>query len=766
VKGVKLLFFVTEDWYFCSHRLPLAVAAKNAGYEMVVVTRVREHGEIIRAAGLRLIPLELSRRGMNPLNEIATLLELRRIYRQEQPDIFHHVALKPVLYGSLAAWLVGCGNVVNAMAGMGFLFVSRRKKAKLLRPLVGWAFRLLLNRPGSSLIVQNPDDFRYFKQSGLIDPKKIAMIRGAGVDMQQFAPVREAPGKPVVMLASRLLWDKGVGEFVEAAILLRQQGVAARFVLVGEGDPENPADIPLRQIEAWRQSGDVELWGHRNNMAEVIGQAHVVCLPSYREGLPKVLLEAASCAKPIVATDVPGCREIVHHNENGLLVPVQNSVALAAGIRALLDAPEMRCRMGEAGRRIVEQEFSQKIVIDQTLQLYKKIRVRPGSADLPDVAGNEITARPKLLFFITEDWYFCSHRLPLAVAAKNAGFEVVIMTRIKDHGEVIRAAGLRVIPLELSRRGMNPIREVAVFYNIWRIYRQEQPDILHHVAIKPVLYGSLAAWFVGCRQVVNAMAGMGLIFSSSQKRAKLLRFFVERAFRMLLNRAGSQLILQNPDDVCYFRESGLIDPEKIVLIRGAGVDMQEFLPVPEKAGTPVVMLASRLLWDKGVGEFVEAAALLREQGVDVRFVLVGDSDPENPAAIPLAQLEAWQQSGKIEWWGLRADMPEVFAQAHIVCLPTFYGEGIPKILIEAASCALPIVTTDWPGCREIVRDGENGLLVPIRNSAALAVAIKTLLDDPAMRRRMGEKGRILVEGEFSQEIVIAQTMCLYGERVK
>ncbi|MHB8223806.1 MAG: glycosyltransferase family 4 protein, partial [Desulfurivibrionaceae bacterium] len=306
MKSVKLLFFVTEDWYFCSHRLPLAVAAKNAGYEVVIVTRVREHGEIIRAAGLRLIPLELSRRGMNPLKEIATLLELRRIYRQEQPDILHHVALKPVLYGSLAAWLVGCGHVVNAMAGMGFLFVSRRKKAKLLRPLVGWAFRLLLNRPGSSLIVQNPDDFRYFKQSGLIDPKKIAMIRGAGVDMQQFAPVGEARGKPVVMLASRLLWDKGVGEFVEAASLLRQQGVAARFVLVGEGDPENPANIPLSQIEAWRQSGDVELWGHRNNMAEVIGQAHVVCLPSYREGLPKVLLEAASCAKPIVTTDVPG----------------------------------------------------------------------------------------------------------------------------------------------------------------------------------------------------------------------------------------------------------------------------------------------------------------------------------------------------------------------------------------------------------------------------------------------------------------------------
>lgn len=766
MKSLKLLFFVTEDWYFCSHRLPLAVAARNAGFEVVVVTRVREHGDIIRAAGLRLIPLELSRRGMNPLQEIATLLELRRIYRQEQPDILHHVAIKPVLYGSFVAWAVGCRNVINAMAGMGFLFVSSRKKAKLLRPVVGWAFRLLLNRPGNHLIVQNPDDARYFKESGLIDPERIAMIRGAGVDMELFVPVREMSGLPVVMLASRLLWDKGVGEFVEAAGLLLQQGSDARFVLVGESDPENPADIPLDQLKAWQQAGEVELWGHRNDMAEVIGQAHVICLPSYREGLPKVLLEAASCAKPIVATDVPGCREIVRHNKNGLLVPAQNSAALAAAIKVLLGSPEMRRRMGEAGRQIVAQEFSQEIIVAQTLQLYKQIRVRLECADGAAVVGNKITGRPKLLFFITEDWYFCSHRLPLAVAAKNAGFEVSIVTRIRDHGEIIRAAGIRVIPLELSRRGMNPLREIAVFYNIWRIYRQEQPDILHHVAIKPVLYGSLAACFVGCRHVVNAMAGMGLIFSSSQKKAKMLRFFVERAFNMLLNRPGSQLILQNPDDVCYFRESGLIDPEKIALIRGAGVDTQHFFPVQEKAGTPVVMLASRLLWDKGVGEFVAAGTLLRQQGVDARFVLVGESDPENPAAIPLAQLKAWQQSGEIEWWGLRTDMPEVFAQVHIVCLPTFYGEGIPKILIEAASCARPIVTTDWPGCREIVRDGENGLLVPVRNFSALAVAIKTLLDDPEMRRRMGERGRVMVEREFSQEIVVAQTMGLYGERVK
>lgn len=748
MKSAKLLFFVTEDWYFCSHRLPLAVAAKNAGYEVVVVTRVKEHGETIRKAGLRLIHLDLSRRGMNPLKEIATLLELRRIYRNENPDVLHHVALKPVLYGSFIAWIVGCKKMINAMAGMGFLFVSSRKKARLLRPFVVWAFRLLLNRPGNYLIVQNPYDAGYFKQCNLIDPEKITMIRGAGVDIHHFVPVPETPGKPVVMLASRLLWDKGVREFVEAAFLLRRQGVCARFVLVGDGDPENPANIPSSQIQEWQHTEDIELWGHRNDMAEVISQAHVVCLPSYREGLPKVLLEAASCAKPIVTTDVPGCREIVRHGKNGLLVPARNPVALAEAIKALLDEPEKRCCMGEAGRQIVEQEFAQEVIVAQTLELYNKIKAHP---------------KLKLLFFITEDWYFCSHRLALAVEAKKAGFDVAVMTRVRKHGETIRAAGIRLIPLELLRRGMNLIREFALFCTIVRIYRQEQPDVLHHVAIKPVLYGSLAAWFIGCKNMVNAMAGMGFLFNSSHTKAKILRFIVEKSFKLLLNRPGSRVILQNPDDVAYFKKNGLVQIEKIALILGAGVDMQQFSPVREKSGTPVVMLASRLLWDKGIREFVEAAALLRQQAVDVRFVLVGESDPENPAAIPLAQLQEWVQSDKIEWWGHQADMPEIFSLVHIVCLPTFYGEGIPKILIEAASCALPIVATDWPGCREIVRHGENGLLVPVHDPSALAAAINTLIEAPDLRHRMGEMGRRFVEQKFSQEIIIAQTLQLYPE---
>lgn len=374
--------------------------------------------------------------------------------------------------------------------------------------------------------------------------------------------------------------------------------------------------------------------------------------------------------------------------------------------------------------------------------------------------------KPKLLFFVTEDWYFCTHRLPLAIAAKEAGFDVTVLTRVNKHSGIIEDAGLRLIPSSLLRRGQNPVYEASFIRQLTSIYRKEKPDIVHHVAMKPVLYGSLAARLAGCKHVVNAMAGMGFVFTSDQLKARLLRPLVSGSYRLLLNHPGSRLILQNSDDVALFTRSGLIDPQKIALIRGAGVDTRQYTPTKEASGRPIVVMASRLLWDKGVGEFVNAAKSLKQQGVDALFVLVGEGDRDNPSAVPDSQLQEWHQLGVIEWWGRREDMPQIFAQAHVVVLPTTYGEGVPKVLLEAASCERPIVTTDWPGCREIVQHGENGLLVPPKNALALADAIKTLLQHPEMRQRMGAAGRKIVEQEFSQELVIDQTLNLYREMLR
>lgn len=366
-RSPKLLFFVSEDWYFCSHRLSLAVAASKAGYEVVVLTRVNKHGETIRSAGLRLIPFSLSRRGMNLVGELLTLLRLFLVYRREKPDLVHHVAMKPVLYGTLAARLNRVPNVVNALAGMGWLFTSGSVTARFLNPLVRLAFRVLLRPTG--VMVQNPDDAALMADLGL---PNIHVVRGSGVDIRQFKPHGEVPGVPLVVLPARMLWDKGIGEFVAAARQLKVRGVSGRFALVGAPDKENPTSISLKQLADWQNEGVVEYWGHRDDMAEVLSLAHIVCLPSYREGLPKALLEAAACGRPIVATDATGCREIVRDGENGLLVPLRNSQALADAIERLLNDASLRHRFGQRSRKIIEAEFSLEQIVAETLAVYRK----------------------------------------------------------------------------------------------------------------------------------------------------------------------------------------------------------------------------------------------------------------------------------------------------------------------------------------------------------------------------------------------------------
>lgn len=368
----------------------------------------------------------------------------------------------------------------------------------------------------------------------------------------------------------------------------------------------------------------------------------------------------------------------------------------------------------------------------------------------------------KIFYFVTEDWYFCSHRLPLAVAAKADGFEVTVITRVRKHGEQIRHAGLKLVPFELSRRGMNLVTEVAVLYRLAIIYYREKPDIVHHVAIKPVLYGTLAARLTGIRSVVNALAGLGWLFTANNWQAKFLRLLVQIGFYKLLGK--STVIVQNPDDAAVLQRIG-VPTNRIQLVRGAGVDINLFLLLPEPVGIPLIILPARLLWAKGIAEFVEAAKRLRQQKIPARFALVGEPDNENPGAVSLRTLEAWQREGAVEVWGHREDMPQVYAQASIICLPSYYREGLPRSLLEAAACGRAIVTTDAPGCREIVHDGDNGFLVPVKDVPALIQALLKLIQDPALRQRMGARGRERVIAEFSLEQVITKTLAIYHEMV-
>jgi len=381
----RLLFLVTEDWYFWSHRVALARAARDAGWQVHVACRVAEHGDRIRAEGFTLHPLrKLRRSGRNPWAELAAIAEIRGIYKAVKPDLVHHIALKPVLYGSLAARLAGVPSVINAMAGMGSVFSARRVVTRLLRPFIVAAFRFLLGRANQWLVVQNDDDAALFRDRGLVRPGHIKLIPGSGVDTEAFTPRPEPAAPPVVAtVVARMLWDKGIGETVEAARLLKQRGVPVVLRLVGGRDPENPNAIPPDMLEAWRREGVVELHGVRGDIAEVWAESHIAVLASYREGMPRSLLEAAACGRPLVTTDVPGCRALVEDGANGLVVPPHDADALAAAIARLAAEPELRRRLGAEARRRVETTFGDGPVLRAFLEFYEEVRQAGGPSPAP-----------------------------------------------------------------------------------------------------------------------------------------------------------------------------------------------------------------------------------------------------------------------------------------------------------------------------------------------------------------------------------------------
>jgi glycosyltransferase involved in cell wall biosynthesis len=373
-------------------------------------------------------------------------------------------------------------------------------------------------------------------------------------------------------------------------------------------------------------------------------------------------------------------------------------------------------------------------------------------------------SQPKtLLFVVTEDWYFVSHRLPLAQAAMKAGYRVVIAARFGEHRVQLEEEGFILRPIRLRRRGASLAGETAAILELRRLYREIKPTIVHHVALKPVVFGSVAA--IGLRRiaVVNAVAGLGFLFTSRRPLAKVMRPMVTVVLRVVLRRPRSVVIVQNSSDRVQLIDRGLARASQIRLIPGAGVDLDSFRVTPEAEGIPIVVFAGRLLWAKGVREFVAAAHLLKTRGVSGRFALVGEPDTENPDAVPMDALRKWEREGVVELWGRRSDMPQVLSAVHIVCLPSVYGEGVPKILLEAAASGRPVVTTDWPGCRDAIREGQTGLLVPPGDVEALAGSLETLLVNRPLRLQFGRAARLLAEREFDIKSVVASTLAIYSE---
>jgi glycosyltransferase involved in cell wall biosynthesis len=377
---VKLLFVANTGWYLYNFRLPLARFLRSHGVEVVMISPYDQYVERLQSEGFRWVKFGLNRRSVNPFRELVTIWELLRLYRAEKPAAAHHFTAKCIIYGTIAAKLTGVRAVVNALTGLGPLFMGTGYRAKITRPLVHWLYRKILSARRVRVVFQNPDDLNAFLDSELVVPDRTVLIRSSGVNLKRFSPRQsplDGPPAPIVLFAGRLTQEKGVLQFVEAARILKSRGTEAIFQIAGTLDPGNASSVDQKTLDSWRIEGAVDLLGHVDPIDDVLAQASIVVLPSYREGVPRILLEAGAMGKPVVATDVPGCREAVAHGQNGLLVPPGDSEAPASAIYCLLADPRLRYAMGRDGREKVMREFSEEAVALSTMDVYHKMGLLP-----------------------------------------------------------------------------------------------------------------------------------------------------------------------------------------------------------------------------------------------------------------------------------------------------------------------------------------------------------------------------------------------------
>ena len=380
-------------------------------------------------------------------------------------------------------------------------------------------------------------------------------------------------------------------------------------------------------------------------------------------------------------------------------------------------------------------------------------------------SGRGSGSAPRLLFVVNDFGFFLSHRLAVGEAAREAGFSVTVAAARGTGGEEVADRGFSVRSLPLDPHGTNPAVELRSLAGLHRLYRDVAPDIAHLVTIKPVLYGGIAARTARLPAVVSAISGLGYLFIGADRRSRRLAGVVRPLYRAALRHPRQRIIFQNEHDRAVIARLGVRLDGRAVTIRGSGVDLDAFRPLPEPEGPVTFVLPARLLREKGVGEFVEAAQMLRRAGVAARFIAVGARPEGNPAAVPAETLAEWRAEGIVEFPGHVRDMPAVYKAAHVVVLPS-YREGFPRVLMEAAASARAVITTDVPGCRDAVIAGETALLVPPRDPAALAAAMRRLIEDADLRRRLGAAGRRLAEARFGIEGIVARHLAIYEDLMR
>jgi glycosyltransferase involved in cell wall biosynthesis len=756
------------------HRL-LTAPMQGDRHEVISMGEDGVFGPRLRAAGIPVHTLRMR----SPAGMAKGLWQMFRLLRERKPDVVQTWMYHADLIGGVVARLAGVKAVSWGIRNSGADLHRGSRSARIMAWLCARLSALV-----PAVIVSCADNAAQRHRQWGYRADRMLVIHN-GYDLSKWKPdadarraARLAWGVPddAVVIGSVARWNplKDHENLLAAFARSRQHDPRLRCVLIGfEMDASNGALAALLDRHALRDS--VILLGKRDDVPTLMNGLDVHVLSSRAEGFPNVVAEAMATGVPCVVTDVGDAAMIV--DDTGWVAPPRNPAALSQGIDAAvaqLGTPEMAQRT-ERARDRVGRLFSLQAMVDAYHVVWQRLADdfprQPGhrppmvpvssSEEASSSAQASSSTHPRrLLFVVNNPAFFLSHRLPLALGAKQAGFDVHVATMDGPSVPQIVAHGLTHHIIPLTRSGKHPLEEVRSIHALWRLFRRLRPQLIHAVTIKPVLYGGIAARLAGVPAYIAAVSGLGFIFIRRTGGIDFLRLAATALYRLALGHPNSRVIFQNTNDRDVLRAAGVVSPDQAVMIRGSGVDLDAFPAVAEPEGPPRALMVSRLLADKGVREFVEAARRTSGHPSGLRWTLAGSLDPGNPASIGEAELAGWKQEGIVEFLGERDDIAQLYQQSHIAVLPS-YREGLPKSLVEAAASGRAVVTTDVPGCRDAIEPGVSGLLVPASDPGALAEAVCRLAEDAELRRKMAAASRQLAEEAFDIRKIVAAHLALY-----
>lgn len=745
------------------HRLITAPGQRD-GHYVISMGDEGVFGPRLREAGIPVHALNMG----GPAGVVRGLWRLHGLLRELNPDVVQTWMYHADFIGGIVARLAGIKAVSWGIRNSGTDLRKGSKSARLFSWLCANTSRIV-----PSVIVSCAENaatrhqqWGYRADRMLVIPNGYDLSRwktDAGARAEARRQWGVAEDEPVIGSVARWNPLKDHENLLSAFALALRTHPRMRCVLIGQGMDSSNSEL-AGLLDRYGVRDSVILLGRRDDVPALMNGLDIHVLSSRAEGFPNVVAEAMATGTACVVTDVGDASMII--DDAGWVVPPRNPSALSQAISSaaeILGTAEHAERLDRARER-VGTLFS----LDAMVNAYRVVWHRL-AADFPRrrpyvgvAAGVARNAERRLLYVVNNPAFFLSHRLPLALAAKQAGFDVHVATMDGPSVTQIVEHGLTHHVVPMSRSGKNPVREIETLFFLWRLFRRLRPTVVHAVTIKPVLYGGIAARLAGVPAYIAAVSGLGFIFMRQRGGPDFLRLAATVLYRLALGHPNSRVIFQNANDRDVLERAGVVRARQAVLIRGSGVDLSAFPAAPEPEGPPIAIMVARLLIDKGVFEFVEAARMTAGDPSGLRWVLVGTPDPGNPASATEAQFRQWQDEGIVECLGERRDIADLYRGTHIAVLPS-YREGLPKSLVEAAACARAVVTTDVPGCRDAIEPDVSGLLVPARDARALADAVLRLAKDGDLRRRMGAAGRELAEAEFDIRKVVQAHLAIYTE---